>query len=429
MKHLKQIFKFFGGATMFFIVSASFVACSSDGPAKDDDKLLPPTKRKEITLTQQATKASHEIQPFYLNFTKDAIEYVDNNADIKVKNVVVSPLSASSLLGMIANGMEAPQANILTEYLGCEELESLNDLAETLLKNLPEADNQSKFILANALWINQDISLSSQFASTMSDQYKAEIFYDNFNNSKALFDKINKWGSLQTDGMIPNSLKEIKASSVAVLLNTMLFKSKWAKENMFPQENTKKVPFVGLKGKKDVNMMKSKEYSADITMTENFTGCAISFGNEQFNLFLILPNENLTLQEADKLLTLEELNTLRHNSYPCMLTVSLPKFKIENYFSINEILKAGGITILDMENILPMFNPEIAGVITSNQSTAFELDETGVKAAAVTDGDISLESPSFPDEKIELTFNRPFYFFITEYSTQACLLSGRITDL
>ncbi|MDE6009419.1 MAG: hypothetical protein K2G90_09455 [Muribaculaceae bacterium] len=417
------------GLVGFFLTLFGFTACSSDSSSPDEEKQLPPTERKEISLNQQATKAAEELQPFYINYTKDAIKYVDGNPNIKDKNVVVSPLSASFLLGMLANGLESSQAAILADYLGCDNLSALNDLSLALMESLPEIDNQSKLMLANAIWVNNEVALSSSVSSILENTYKAEISYEDFNNTKALFDKINGWGSKKTDGMIPSSIKEINANSVAVLLNTILFKSKWAEENMFPKQNTSTAPFFGQNGRKNVSMMKSVEDSGEVSMTDNFTACGISFGNGQFNLFLIVPNEGMSLLDAERLLTGEEINALRKASYPCRLTISLPKFKVEGYVSVNDILKNGGIDVLDNINVLRMFEPEIAGVTTSNQSASFEVDERGVKVAAATDGDISFIAPPLPDDKFELTFNRPFYFFITEYSTQACILSGRITDL
>ncbi|MCM1139590.1 MAG: hypothetical protein NC453_13550, partial [Muribaculum sp.] len=59
---------------------------------------------------------------------------------------------------------------------------------------------------------------------------------------------------------------------------------------------------------------------------------------------------------------------------------------------------------------------------------SFGIDEAGVEAAAATE--ITGWSSAMPGA--EPTFrmvDQPFYFFITEYSTGACLLSGRIADL
>ena len=62
--------------------------------------------------------------------------------------------------------------------------------------------------------------------------------------------------------------------------------------------------------------------------------------------------------------------------------------------------------------------------------TYFEVNENGAEAAAVTAlGYIEADSDSAPTPIKEVVFDRPFYFFITEVSTGACVLSGRIADL
>ncbi|MDE6443017.1 MAG: hypothetical protein K2K64_01150, partial [Muribaculaceae bacterium] len=77
-----------------------------------------------------------------------------------------------------------------------------------------------------------------------------------------------------------------------------------------------------------------------------------------------------------------------------------------------------------------MFTPAEAGAITMTQTTSFEIDENGATAAAVSDGEMSFTAePIDPNKEYTMVFDRPFYFFIREVSTGACLLSGFIADL
>ncbi|MDE6299640.1 MAG: hypothetical protein K2M10_08375, partial [Muribaculaceae bacterium] len=212
-----------------------------------------------------------------------------------------------------------------------------------------------------------------------------------------------------------------------ILVNAMLLKSKWADENKFPVKNTYKGRFNGRKGEKNVDMMRSSvDRMGSISYNDNFTATWINLGNKQFNLFLVLPNEKTPHHTP---LTTQDWAELTSRSYPCKLTVELPKFKIENKLSLNDILRIGGLNVLDTPSSLQMFNPAVNAVIRASQSAVFEVEEEGVKAAAISVGEVDLIAPPLPDEDYEIKFNRPFYFFITEYSTQACILSGYITDL
>ena len=60
---------------------------------------------------------------------------------------------------------------------------------------------------------------------------------------------------------------------------------------------------------------------------------------------------------------------------------------------------------------------------------SFSIDETGAEAAAVTSEEffnsVNIDKDGFATVKVD----SPFYFFITEWSTGACILSGRIANL
>ncbi|MDE6526345.1 MAG: serpin family protein, partial [Muribaculaceae bacterium] len=49
-----------------------------------------------------------------------------------------------------------------------------------------------------------------------------------------------------------------------------------------------------------------------------------------------------------------------------------------------------------------------------------------VELAAVTG---LTDSTAMPPTSVELNFNRPFYFFVREHSTQAILIAGHINNI
>jgi serpin B len=55
-----------------------------------------------------------------------------------------------------------------------------------------------------------------------------------------------------------------------------------------------------------------------------------------------------------------------------------------------------------------------------------EVNEEGTEAAAVTGVEVSLTS--LPPEKLMLTINRPFLFFIREQHSGSILFAGKLVD-
>ncbi len=64
----------------------------------------------------------------------------------------------------------------------------------------------------------------------------------------------------------------------------------------------------------------------------------------------------------------------------------------------------------------------------NSQSTSISVDESGAVAASVTSGDIPIIALPVED-KVTVKIDRPFFFFINEYSTAACIVSGRIANI
>ncbi len=107
----------------------------------------------------------------------------------------------------------------------------------------------------------------------------------------------------------------------------------------------------------------------------------------------------------------------------------LPKFSAENSHNLNNMLSAmnlGGLTLPG----LTMFTKPVTGGIQYNQSVSFTLNETGAEAATITSGSMDPIAPGPMEiQKITVKVDRPFYFFIREFSTDACIMSGRICNL
>lgn len=400
-------------------------ACTSQSDVIDDE--IDPNERGWIELEQETRAVAENLQDFYLNYTLDAIKYVDSNNEILSKNTVVSPLSASMVLAMLANGVDDEAKSEILEYLGVNDLNDLNGLSEILLSKLPTADNRTEMKIANAIWVNEGYKLNQDFSSLINLSYQGEINYADFNEGKKTANAINKWCSAKTNGLIPEMFDEIDPLSMAILLNAVFFKGKWHDE-IFLKENTKKEMFHGIKGSKEVDMMhassKSRLYNAD----DSFEIFYLHFGNCAFSFIGIVPREGISSNEAIRLLTPEKIRDLQGNMVECDLAVDMPRFKIENKLRLDDIFKAGGLEGIFRGLDVTMFEKETAGRIRFNQAANLEIDENGAKLAAVTSGELNESAPAL-GSKQHVRLDRPFFFFIRENGSRACLLSGRIADL
>ncbi|MDE6533785.1 MAG: hypothetical protein K2M27_09680 [Muribaculaceae bacterium] len=414
--------------SMSIVIILVAISCNSE-EKEDFKKGIQASEKSEISLSPSTRSVANNLRDFYFRFTTDMAKYVDADARIDSKNVIASPISTSMTLGMIANGLNQESQNEICGYLGVDDLKSLNDLCKTLVSELPKADNTATFNLANSIWTASDHHLTDSFSSISSDFFNAYINHQNFSdNPTKAKDAINTWCSQHTQGIIPHFIDNIDPATIISLMNAICFNAPWH-SNPFMEENTTTSLFHGSKGDSKVRMMKSNESDRFVAADDDFEYFFLPLGNSAFNIHFLVPNKDISLEEATQKVSIDRFSSLIKKAVLCPLTVHLPKFKLEGKYDITDVLSAAGLSILQNNPELPMFENPVSGSIVFNQAASFSIDESGVTAAAVTSGDIVNTLLPTEGQPYTVTVDHPFFFFITEFSTGACILSGRIADL
>ena len=400
-----------------------FPSCSSE------DKIEAPQDRTEIVLDEATRAAASELNSFYVKFTTDAARYADDKYEGS-QNIVVSPLSASMLLSMLANGVEKEERQEIAAYLGIGDIDAVNSLSRRLIDELPKADRTTELRLANSVWVSDEHKLNGAFSSRVQSDYMAQVCYENFRTGlDKTLQKINRWSSTHTNGLIPEVTDQVKQGCRVILLNSMYFNGEWD-EKYFSKEDTGRDVFHGVNGDAEVDMMHSSKHNIYYNRTDDFEIFTLAFGNCSYLIKFVVPDERLSLSEANELLTSETLDQLSEDAVNVWLDVYLPKFEVNRALWLNDIFDEGKLPIANREIMLEMLDPAMSGLMDFYQVTSFRIDEKGVEAAATTVGnDVNLAPEIKPGESYTVKVDRPFYFFIKEFSTGAWVLSGRITDL
>ena len=160
----------------------------------------------------------------------------------------------------------------------------------------------------------------------------------------------------------------------------------------------------------------------------DFSAIQMPYGNGQFRATFILPHEGKSVKNIIQNLNTTQWNDLLQNFISKEVQVSIPKFKLEQEFSLNQTMKSMGM--------LRAFKADEAQFknITNNdlfvsfikQNTFLAVDEIGTEAAAVTT--IGMETTSAPAMPVFFNCNRPFIFIISEKTSNTILFIGRIMN-
>ena len=413
---MKKTLTILGMSTLMLLGTA----CNSD-----DDGNIGSNIRKDITLTRTEQEMVKVSNGFAIDFFRN-INAEENG------NVLVSPLSLSSLLAMTNNGAGGNTETELLKALGFENqnAEEVNAYYKNLVNGLLTADKTTKIGWGNSMWINKAHAneVKPTFKETISKEFGAELYTLAF-DKKAL-DKINDWSYRKTNGCVPEILDELSPNAISVLMNALYFKGIW--KDPFEKKYTKSGNFWNNGKQVFTKFMCQKMMEIDYyaSEAEGVQLIELPYGNEAFSMVVVLPNEGVEINNCIQDLTAEKWQNWMGSAANKIVNVELPKFKGE--FTYEENLKSA----LQSMGIKDLFNADkcdLSGIANNllvsmiKQNTFIEVNEEGTEAAAVTGGEMIGSSGKEPIV-IDFIANRPFFYAIKEKSTNAILFMGKVTN-
>ena len=387
-------------------------------------------RARPIALQPQARAILSQNNSFSFLFFKAVSLVHDKN-----ENLFLSPYSASALLGMLYNGADGETKKEIANVLGMSAYtpEEVNQYYQDLTKALVEVDPNTSLSLANAIWVNKYYTLKNTFVALNQKYYDAEVSALDFALPSAL-KTINDWCNEKTKGTIPRILDELSPATVAVLANAIYFKSFWTTD--FDPSKTVNKPFSNINGTTStVPMMHQKELELLYAHMDVCGMVTLPYANTAFAMNLILPNEGEDIDALIADLDQETWQLIWSHSQTAKVTLSMPRFKIENKLdSLSGILATLGMPSAftpDKADFSAMIADAAVFISRVIQKSYISVDEAGTEAAAVTLANVAMSIPGLlpTPPYVTMVLNRPFIFTITEQSTGAILFMGKVVKL
>jgi serpin B len=350
-----------------------------------------------------------------------------------------SPHSISLALAMASVGARgetaAQMASALHFTLPPERLHPAYDALDLALSSrgasAPLGTHPFTLSVVNSMWAAPDMALAPSFLDTLATSYGAGVRLTDFgaDPASALL-AINGWVSDETHTRIPTLLSkdDITRDTRLVLVNAVYFKAGWAAP--FPKYATAPAPFHASAGDTTVEMMHAAGGFA-YAEAPGWKAVALPYEGNELSLVAVLPDDLATFEAS---LTGDPFRAIAPVRLPASteVQVSLPRFTIDGAsFSLRDALEARGMVLAfdpffaDFSGMAPAENVFISSVV---HQAFVAVDEDGTEAAAATAVVLSDSgSATAPPEKvIDVTFDRPFVFFIRDNATGAILFLGRV---
>lgn len=385
---------------------------------------------------------NEEVDESFLILSDAQHEMVNNNNSFAfslynktmgMNSRVVSPLSVTYLMSMLANGADGETQQQILATLGWAgegiqqpSLQDINDYSRMLIEKTARLDKAVTVEIANYVAVNKEFKLNSKFQKSVERDYKAGVESLNFTSPSTL-KHINDWCNDRTHGMIPSIINELDPDAVSYLMNAIYFNGTW--KDKFGKEETKQEMFRGYtRDIQYVDMMHrhGEYFYAD---GDGYSAVSIPYGNGAFRMTVILPSEGSFLRDVMASMDGGKFQELQRSMEKCNVDLKIPRFTTEVDLPLNDIISAlGAPLIFSSQADFSQFARGDFYVSKMFQKAKIEVSEEGTKAAAVTAA-IMMMSAMRPEKKRNVVFHAdsPFAYIISENSTGSIYFMGQYT--
>lgn len=348
-------------------------------------------------------------------------------------NLVASPMSVALALAMASAGARGTTATQIHQAL-CRsgEAAACHRAFGTLLRQWQESKGYTLDV-ANRLFASNELEVSDRFESLATDYYAAPIETLDFAAAAEPSRRhINDWVAQQTHDKIQNLIPEgtIESDTQLVLANGIYFKGHWAEP--FAENETRPGTFHAPDGDLQVPMMHRTSRLA-YHEADGIKLLQLYYRGGSMAMAFLLPAKQDGLNELEARLDAASLRRWTEGTSTFMVTVALPKFKIQPAESTS---LEGPLSALGMANAFDATKADFTGIAEPAGPNLFidqifhqamvDVNELGTEAAAATGAAMRPTSLPPPVEPRDFIADHPFVFVIYDTSSGAVLFIGRV---
>ena len=332
-------------------------------------------------------------------------------------NTVCSPLNIYFALAMLAEISDGNTRAQVLSLLGSPDIETMRSQANRLFNANYRNDGSAYCILADSLWLNENVTFKNNTLKTLAESYYAST-YRGQPGTRKFDDAIHAWLNNQTGGLLRDFVSGIKTDDLDVLslYTTAYFGDKWMAE--FQTDATKAGVFHGPAGDTDADFMNATDLWGTYYWGERF-GAVRKALQQQGTVWFILPDEGVSPEdllrdeEALRFLFTQNKDADWKNAKSLRVNLSVPKFDVSSNRSLKDGLEELGVTdcFTEKADFTPLTDKKMIAVSDVMHGARVIADEKGVTAAAYTEMRLSGASMP-PEDEMDFVLDRPFLFAV-----------------
>ncbi|XP_076348077.1 uncharacterized protein LOC143245606 [Tachypleus tridentatus] len=348
----------------------------------------------------------------------------------KNENILISPLSISTALGMVYLGAKNKTAQEMEVVLGYndEQLSNgdIHKSFQNILHTIERSKEEYELIIADSMFYQSNSLIRNCYKRNLEEKYKAQIKETDFaGDEEKSVNEINSWVDKSTHHKIKQLFESpLSRNTRLVLVNAVYFQGTWVskfflKEGTFYNNghNPKVVPLMYLRH--EFPFAHIEELEAKII--------ELPYNGRDFSMFIVLPITKDGILNLERRLNPKILEQAIENLTETEVDVTLPKFILSYKKDLSDTLKSLGLVSLfskekaDLSGINGGRDMFVSHV---KHHATIEVNEKGSTASAATGVGIVgfTYHPNF-------YAHHPFFFFIKDKRTGIILFTGRVNKL
>lgn len=347
-------------------------------------------------------------------------------------NLFFSPHSIISVLGLAfggaANGTRTEFEGLLLAPQPSDFHRSMNALERAIASrgaaSVGARGEPFALVTLNQVFVDAKHPVEPAYLDLLQQEYGLGARQLDFvSAADAALSQINDWVETATRQRIPAILgpRDVSSQTRVVLVNAMYFSSGWATN--FTEGSTTPLPFHGLAGSVDVQMMRAERLSAREFETNELQAVEVAYSGRELSMLIIMPKSDFRAWEAT--LNSSVLNDVRSGLVSELLDLSMPRFEMSSRRDLRPPLESLGLVSAFASERADFSS--MSSIPTHLEGLRHEawidVSESGTRAAAATAG--GLRPPSVDPEPKRVIIDRPFFFVIQDDLTKTVLFAGR----
>ncbi|GAA6226272.1 antithrombin-III [Lates japonicus] len=355
-------------------------------------------------------------------------------------NIFMSPISVSTAFAMTKLGACGQTLQQIMKVFEFDTIkEKTSDQVHFFFAKLNcrlyrKKDKTTVLMSANRLFGDKSLIFNETYQNISEMVYGAKLQPLNFKeNPESARVTINNWISNKTENRIQDTLPvgALDSNTILVLVNTIYFKGQW--KNKFDEDNIQASYFdVSDSRRCPVAMMyQENKFRYKHFLNDHVQLLEMPYRGDDITMVIILPSRGTPLSQVEESLDLTKLNGWLNELKETTVSVHIPRFRVEDSFSLKEKLQAMGLTDLfssERASLPGLLEDDSDGLhISDAYHKAFlEVNEVGSEAAASTAVVAIGRSINLNREVFDAS--RPFLLLIRESTINTLLFFGRVAD-